>query len=312
MNINAKQIEALDFNYLDQAETYQYMVDQLARAKASTPLMTKLGTEIGAWESSMQAFDVAFRRATTAGQTKVVETLDDERDTLYTGLNGTVNNATKSPIAGQKAAATELLEPFKRYDVKTGGEYQQETMRLDQLCQDLLTNYSSQLTALGITAWVEALQAKNQEFQAAMIARTNEQAGYVKSELTQLRQQMIVAYRAVVKLGNVVFIYEGDTAYATTIDQMNAEVRHYKQIIARKGGGSGSGSGSSGSGGTASPDPSQGGGNEGSNTGNSGNSGDYGGSTGVNEGGDTPGTGGDSGDGDDNGDDNNGPIGDAE
>ena len=77
MNINAKQIEALDFNYLDQAETYQYMVDQLARAKASTPLMTKLGTEIGAWESSMQAFDVAFRRATTAGQTKVVETLDD-------------------------------------------------------------------------------------------------------------------------------------------------------------------------------------------------------------------------------------------
>ena len=307
MNINAKQIEALDFNYLDQAETYQYMVDQLARAKASTPLMTKLGTEIGAWESSMQAFDVAFRRATTAGQTKVVETLDDERDTLYTGLNGTVNNATKSPIAGQKAAATELLEPFKRYDVKTGGEYQQETMRLDQLCQDLLTNYSSQLTALGITAWVEALQAKNQEFQAAMIARTNEQAGYVKSELTQLRQQMIVAYRAVVKLGNVVFIYEGDSAYATTIDQMNAEVRHYKQIITRKGGGSG-GSGSSG-GGTASPDPSQGGGTEGSNTGNSG---DSGGSTGGNEGGDTPGTGGDSGGGDVNGDDNNGPIGDAE
>ena len=280
MNINAKQIEALDFNYLDQAETYQYMVDQLARAKASTPLMTKLGTEIGAWESSMQAFDVAFRRATTAGQTKVVETLDDERDTLYTGLNGTVNNATKSPIAGQKAAATELLEPFKRYDVKTGGEYQQETMRLDQLCQDLLTNYSSQLTALGITAWVEALQAKNQEFQAAMIARTNEQAGYVKSELTQLRQQMIVAYRAVVKLGNVIFIYEGDSAYATTIDQMNAEVRHYKQIIARKGGGSGStGSGggttpSPSEGGTASPDPSQGG---------------------ENGGGDTPGGGGDNG-----------------
>ena len=308
MNINAKQIEALDFNYLDQAETYQYMVDQLARAKASTPLMTKLGTEIGAWESSMQAFDVAFRRATTAGQTKVVETLDEERDTLYTGLNGTVNNATKSPIAGQKAAATELLEPFKRYDVKTGGEYQQETMRLDQLCQDLLTNYSSQLTALGITAWVEALQSKNQEFQAAMIARTNEQAGYVKSELTQLRQQMIVAYRAVVKLGNVVFIYEGDSAYATTIDQMNAEVRHYKQIIARKGGSSGS---SNSSGGTT-PTPSQGGDNGGTTPdpgtggGTTPDPGTGGGST------PDPGTGGDSGGGDDNGDDNNGPIGDAE
>lgn len=255
MDINAKQIDALDFNYLDQAETYQYMVDQLARAKASAPLMTKLGTEIGAWETSMQAFDVAFRRVTTAGQTKLVETLDNERDTLYSGLNGTVNNATKSPIAGQKAAATELQEPFKRYDVKIGGEYQQQTMRLDQLCQDLLANYASQLTALGITAWVEALQAKNQEFQEAMIARTNEQAGYVKSELTTLRQQMIVAYRAVVKLGNVIFIYEGDSAYATTIDQMNAEVRHYKQIIARK---SGTSSGGTSGGGTT-PTPTQGG-----------------------------------------------------
>ena len=294
MDINARQIDALDFNYLDQAETYQYMVDQLARTKASSPLMAKLGTEIGAWETSMQAFDVAFRRVTTAGQTKVVETLDNERDTLYSGLNGTVNNATKSPIAGQKTAATELLEPFKRYDVKIGGEYQQQTMRLDQLCQDLLANYNSQLTALGITAWVEALQAKNQEFQEAMIARTNEQAGYVKSELTMLRQQMIVAYRAVVKLGNVIFIYEGDSAYATTIDQMNAEVRHYKQIIARKGGGSGStGGGASPSpseGGTASPDPSQGGGNDGGNTGNSGDSGNTGGNTGDN-GGDSGGSG---------------------
>ena len=45
---------------------------------------------------------------------------------------------------------------------------------------------------------------------------------------------------------NVVLVYEGDAAYATVIDQLNAEVRHYKQIIARKGG---SVSGSSGSGG---------------------------------------------------------------
>ena len=83
---------------------------------------------------------------------------------------------------------------------------------------------------------MEALQAKNEEFNAAMTARTNSQAGYVKSELGQLRQQLITAYRNFVKMLNVVLIYEGDTAYADAVDQMNAEVRHYKQIIARKGG----------------------------------------------------------------------------
>ena len=48
MDINARQIDALDFNYLDQSETYQYSVDQLSRAKASTALMAKLGNEVGA------------------------------------------------------------------------------------------------------------------------------------------------------------------------------------------------------------------------------------------------------------------------
>lgn len=71
--------------------------------------------------------------------------------------------------------------------------------------------------------------------------------GYVKSELSQLRLQIIAAYRIWKKLMDVVLIYEGDSAYATTIDQVNAEIRHYKQIIARKGGPS-SGGGDNGGG----------------------------------------------------------------
>ena len=237
MDINARQIEALDFNYLDQSETYQYSVDQLARVKLNAAILEKLGTEVNAWEAVNQAFDVAYRKVSTSLQTKVVQTLDSERDSIYTGITGMVTNMLKSPVTSQREAAEELQEPIKRYGINAGGEYQQQTMRTDQFCTDLLANYSSQLTALGLTAWVEALQAKNQEFSAAMNARTNDQASYVRSELTQLRQQIITTYRVFVKLMNVVLIYEGDTAYASTIDQMNAEVRHYRQIIARKGGG---------------------------------------------------------------------------
>ncbi len=238
MNINARQIEALDFNYLDQQETYQYSVNQLSRVKACAAIMEKLGTEVTAWETATQAFNTAYRKASTATQTKVVETLDGERDSLYTGFTGTVNNATKSPIAAQREAAGQLLEPIKRYAIRAAGDYQNQTMRTEQLCTDLLENFSSQLTTLNLTEWVQALQAKNAEFNDAMIARTNEQAGYIRAELTQLRAQMIAEYRKYVKLQNVVLIYEGDTAYATTIDQMNAEVRNYKKIIARKTGSS--------------------------------------------------------------------------
>lgn len=236
MDINARQLDALDFNYLDQSETYQYNENQLVRAKGSAAIVAKLQEFITPWEQAKQRFDECYRKMTTAGQTKTNEMLDGERDTLTTGFGGTVRNAKKSPIPGQAEAAAVLEEVINRYDIKTDGEYEQQTMRTGQMCTDLLTNYQAQLTTLGLTAWVEALQAKNEEFNAAMTARTNSQAGYVKSELGQLRQQLITAYRNFVKMLNVVLIYEGDTAYADVVDQMNAEVRHYKQIIARKGG----------------------------------------------------------------------------
>ncbi len=286
MDINARQLGALDFNYLDQSETFQYCTDQLARAKSSQAIMAKLPDFVTPWETALQTFDVAYRKMTTAQQTKTVSNLDKERDSLYTGFTGTVTNAKKSPIAAQAAAAEQVEEAVKRYGADASGEYEQQTMRTEQLCSDLLANYQSQLTTLGLTAWVEALQAKNQEFQTAMNARTNDQAGYVPSELSQLRLQLIAAYRNFVKMLNVVLIYEGDTAYATVVDQMNAEVRHYKQIIARKGG---TVSSSTDNGGTTTnttdtgenggSTENQGGDNSG-NSENSGNSGDNGENTG--------------------------------
>lgn len=56
MNINARQIEAVNFNYLSQAETYQYITDQLARVKSGSAIMAKLSAEVGA----TQAFPAAI------------------------------------------------------------------------------------------------------------------------------------------------------------------------------------------------------------------------------------------------------------
>ena len=271
MDLNAKQLDNLDFSYLDQSEVYQYNENQLVRAKGNAAIAAKLQEFITPWEQAKQRFDDRYRQMTTAGQTKTNETLDNERDKLTTGFNGTVSNAKKSPLPGQAEAAEVLEEVIKRYDIKTEGEYEQQTMKTSQMCTDLLTNYQAQLTTLGLTAWVEALQAKNEEFNAAMTARTNSQAGYVKGELGQLRQQLIVSYRNFVKMLNAVLLYEGDTAYADTVDQMNAEVRHYKQIIARKGGKVSAGSEGTGTGTPTTPSTgdgdNQGGTNQGSGTG---------------------------------------------
>lgn len=56
MDINARQIDSLDFNYLSQAETYHYSTEQLARAKSSSAIMAKLSAEVGAWDLYLRTF----------------------------------------------------------------------------------------------------------------------------------------------------------------------------------------------------------------------------------------------------------------
>lgn len=236
MNANARQLGLLAFKHLTQAQVYQYMEDQLKRTVAEEAVMEKAQPYVTAWNTAKANFDEAYRRQTTKGQTAVLEDLDKERDPMYSGLHQSILQALKSPIEAQRTAAEQLAEPFDRYKVQTTAEYDEETMRIGQLCQELMgsARLTKALQTLGLKEWAEALQAKNQEFQKALNDRTDAQADYVLGELTELKNALIEAYYNFRMVINAVSIYEGDEAYADYLDRMNAEVQRYKQIIERK------------------------------------------------------------------------------
>ena len=54
MDLNARQLENLDFSYLDQAEVYQYNENQLVRAKGNAAIAAKLQEFITPWERRMR------------------------------------------------------------------------------------------------------------------------------------------------------------------------------------------------------------------------------------------------------------------
>jgi hypothetical protein len=89
-----------------------------------------------------------------------------------------------------------------------------------------------------------------------MNERTADQAGLQKGIVRDTRLACEAAYRNVVKLINALSIveYPADMDYNTPIDLLNAEIEHYRLILARKGVSTGSGgnSGSSTNSGTGS------------------------------------------------------------
>ena len=136
------------------------------------------------------------------------------------------------------------------------------------------------LQTTGLDDWLHDLKIKNEAFLVKMNERTEAQAGLQKGIVREKRLACEAAYRDLLKLINAMAICEVPAGYnfVTIIDLLNAEVEHYRQILARKGystGGDSQGGGSSDEGGgsddegggdtptpTPTPDPSGGGGSD--------------------------------------------------
>ena len=115
------------------------------------------------------------------------------------------------------------------------------------------------VTLLGFDDYVADLAAKNEAFAVVMASRTASTEGASKGVVAAARTQLEEKYQLFRRMLNVASIYEGDTDYRSFILSANAEVAHYKDVLARKGVSTGSSSNSSNSGTTPSGGTEEGG-----------------------------------------------------
>ena len=127
----------------------------------------------------------------------------------------------------------------EKYTLNASDEYMKETTAIAQMIQEMEENLQAEqaLSTTGLDDWLQDLKAKNETFLAKMNERTEAQAGQQKGIVREKRLLAEAAYKNVVKLLNAAAIMEipADLDYNPVIDRLNAEVEHYRQILARKG-----------------------------------------------------------------------------
>jgi hypothetical protein len=247
-------------------------------------------------------------------ESEELKNLDDERDNSLGGYHEAVLGLQRNPNEAKRQAARLLNLNYDTYKPERGQEYMKETELISQMTTEIRNSaeLSAAITLLGLEDYLIDLEQKNQSFADLMKSRTASTEGQQKGAVTEARDDLEKKYQLFRQMLNVASIYEGDTEYRPFILAANAEVEHFRQILARKGVSTGSNSGGSSQGGGSnqnengggttnenenqnenpgtggggtSPDPSQGGENNGgTNTG-----GDTGGGDNTGGGGTTPG-----------------------
>ena len=275
---------------------------------ANTALATALDTVWTAFTAAYAAFDDAYAQARKWAQTEELTTLDTTRDQALSAFLNALKAMQSSPNAAKQQAAKYLMFIRDKYSLSASDEYMKETTAISQLVQEMEADAqaTTALTTTGLDDWLQDLKAKNEAFLAKMNERTEAQAGQQKGIVRDTRLAAEAAYKNVVKLINAMAICEipAGLDFNAPIDRLNAEIEHYKQILARKGGSSSGGGSNSGGGSSDNPDTPDNPDNPDTpdTPDNPGGGGDDNGGGSDNSGGDTPGGGGSDGGGDDNGD----------
>ena len=271
MNINAKQMTEIATSRMDITTVLGYFGQIKGIVTGNSALVGALGTVWTTFTAAYDDFDEAYAQTRKWAQTEEIEGLDTTRDQALSGFNAALKSMQSSPNAQKQAGAKLLMNIREKYTLNASDEYMKETTAIAQMIQEMEQNMQAEqaLTTTGLIDWFQDLKAKNEAFLQKMNERTEAQAGQQKGIVREKRLAAEAAYKNVVKLLNAAAIMEqpADLDYSIVIDRLNAEVEHYRQILARKGTSTGTNSGGDGG---------------------SSDGGDDGGSDGGSDGGDTP------------------------
>ena len=237
LTLNIKQLRTEEsFGYQKQvvAETANLPIGGEAETPSEISLLSAtnplLETKVNEFTTTVDAFDDALKASSTNPATATATATDDARDASWRGANNYVTAMCAHPTAEVAANAAEAKSLFVKYGDPTKLAQTEESGVLHNLLQDLEALDSSKRTSLNLDVWIADLKAIEDAFLAAAAQRTEADAARQVGIVKETRTAAEAAYRSLVDTVNALAMINGDTAYATFIDHVNAMIERQKAI----------------------------------------------------------------------------------
>lgn len=223
------EINGITLNALANGAHLEFMYRVLTLANADEAVKAKLAKYLTTLEAALTQEDEDFKISTTSLKTADIVAADELRDTYYRALKSAANGFLDSPLEEVAKAAKVVCQVIKDYNIDPKGQRDKETAELDSLTKDLIEKYATEVAALGLTAYVTAIKTQNDAVRTLSAERMDEKLGVVIGAMKADRAATDEQYRLLVKLANSYAFIEGDDVLGTFIEQVNLEIKHYKE-----------------------------------------------------------------------------------
>ncbi len=161
--------------------------------------------------------------------TAQITELDEQRDTLFGGLAANCRSLTKHFDSNIRQNAEQLVVILDAYGNVAIESYNEETAALHKLTEELLGNYTEQLTACKLTDWVTQLKTINDNFSQVMLARNEDLSKEEPVHMRSLRRKVDKLFRLMTKRVEASALLNGEADYKDFINELNGRIEYYKE-----------------------------------------------------------------------------------
>lgn len=168
--------------------------------------------------------------------TDEITALDKRRDNAYSAFKMQVRTYMKVSAEPMRNAAAILDQVISTYNISVNMQLDKETSRLMNLLDDLTSKYSEQIATLNLGLFVTEMSEANQALIECTDQRTEERMETKVGAMKDARNAVDAAYHKLVKYVNAYALITEDEAYDNFISYVNAEIKHFKELMARSGG----------------------------------------------------------------------------
>ena len=225
------EIVQTDFSHLNNGAHFQFIKNVSDRLATDTKIKENAVGQavIKALTEALTTEDKYLVLSQKSLLTDEIANADKERDTLFTGYRTAVKGFLNMPIAALAKNARELWQHLADYAIDPQMQLERETGLITNLCTDLVGKYATQVQALGLKPYVDALKTANERVETLLVQRTTDNSTKVVGALRTAREASDNAIRNLTKVVNALAILGNPADYAAFIDFMNTLIKRYKE-----------------------------------------------------------------------------------
>ena len=210
------EIAQIQLSHLNNGAHFQFMKNVSDRLATDTKIKENAVGQaaIKALTEALAAEDKYLVLSQKSLLTDDIIKADRERDTLFAGYRTAVKGFLNMPVADLAKHAHQLWQHLVDYAIDPKMQLERETGLITNLCADLAGEYATQVQALGLKPYVDALKTANERVETLLVQRTADNSTKVIGALAAARRTSDDAIRNLIKVVNALAILGKPADYA--------------------------------------------------------------------------------------------------